>query len=430
MDFADIVTLNSINKVRLTELNIPLSESMALHSGETFTTLHPIIVELWDSDGNRGLGCIDFWDHPRNPFLTDLSGNYLWNCLKNNIQPFFMNAFKMNKKKPEFTTYLDIIHDVCKAYPQIQSGFELALWDLTSRKNYAPPQELFWRAFFDLGHASFESDDIDEMYRRMNAPHPVKMLLQPESYRNLYEAQIERALKDKIKSFSFPLGLNIKQQLPQIMDIRDRFPDITLDIDANGLFRPGENVEWKELLEFYHNLEKEKIRLYEQPLDYRVGWYAINKFRETIKTPLSFDQSILTIQDLQILKDMVIKDNWSGSVNLKSTQLGGLWNTLKILVDLDLHNQLYPENRLRVIPGFQYEQDLMMYASGALFTLPVEQYEFELPSNYLYNRDSIFIPEFKIKEGDIFGSDAGGIGTLLIQEKLQKHTNRTIEFNL
>jgi len=211
-------------------------------------------------DGNRGVGCIDLWDHPRNPFVCDDSGNYIWNCLKNTILPFFKNSIKKNKVKPAFAPYLEIIHDICQAYPHIQSGFELALWDLASRKNYAPPQELFWRAFFDLGHASFESDDIDEMYHRMNAPHPVKYLLQPETYRNLYETQIERALKEKIKSFNFPLNLNLKQLLPQIMDLRDRFPDITLDIDANGIFRPGENVEWENLLEFYHHLEKETLR--------------------------------------------------------------------------------------------------------------------------------------------------------------------------
>jgi L-alanine-DL-glutamate epimerase-like enolase superfamily enzyme len=97
-------------------------------------------------------------------------------------------------------------------------------------------------------------------------------------------------------------------------------------------------------------------------------------------------------------------------------------------VDIDLHNQLYPDSKIVPIPGFHYNLDLTSYTMAALFTIPNTVSDTEIQSTEDWCPESIYKPTIEIKHGKVFASDEGGLGCRLDREKFERFTVQRMAF--
>ena len=268
-----------------------------------------------------------------------------------------------------------------------KAGLELALWDLKAKKAGVPLSRLYGgvREEVEAGVSCGIEDSLPELVARVGS----------------YLEQGYRRVKIKIKP-----GWDVKA----CEAIRLSYPDVMLQADANGAYRPEDTETLKALDAF-------RLLMVEQPFaPYDLWEHA--KLQRVMATPLCLDESVLSLETVRAALEM-------GScriVNIKVGRVGGPVEMRKI----------HDHCEARGVPvwcGGMLESGVgrahnLHIASLPNFTLPAD-----LSASRRYYKEDIIDPFIELSgPGKIRVPDGPGIGVRPVEERIRRAAVRTESF--
>jgi O-succinylbenzoate synthase len=186
-----------------------------------------------------------------------------------------------------------------------------------------------------------------------------------------------------------------------VRQIRDKYPDLLLMVDANSAYRIKD-------IDTFLALDRYDLMMIEQPLQY----YDIadhSKLQKQISTPVCLDESIKSVDDARV----AIELEACRIINVKPARVGGISETLKI-------HQLAKLSKIPLWCGGMLETGIgraknVAIASLNTFTLPNDLSESER-----YYTDFIIEPIFKMNEDGTLTvpSKLPGLGVSIKEEKI------------
>jgi len=192
--------------------------------------------------------------------------------------------------------------------------------------------------------------------------------------------------------------------------VRKKYPDLVLQVDANGAYSIGDAETLRALDDF-------NLLLIEQPFaPYDLWDHA--KLQKTMKTPLCLDESILSLDTARAAIEM-------GScriINIKVGRVGGMVEAMAI-------HDLCQASGIPVWCGGMLESGIgrahnLHTASLPNFTLP-----HDLSASRRYYKEDIIDPFIELSgPGKILVPDGPGIGVNPVESRIAKATLRREEF--
>ena len=217
---------------------------------------------------------------------------------------------------------------IFKGHPMAKAGLELALWDLVAKRKGLP----LWR-----------------LYRGTQAEIPVGVSVGIQNSESQLIGRIQSFLEEGYQR----IKLKIKPgwDIAVCKKVREKFPEIRLQVDANGAYTLAEMKMLKELDEF-------GLEMIEQPFAPYDLWDH-SRLQKEMRTPLCLDESITSVETARKAIEM-------GScrvINIKAGRVGGMIESIKI-------HDLCQEHALPVWCGGMLESGIGRAHNIHLATLP------------------------------------------------------------
>lgn len=276
-----------------------------------------------------------------------------------------------------------------------RAGLEAALWDLLAKANDMRLADYF-AAHLPAGNAPRESavvgvsigiqDTLDEqlalIQKRLDEGYGrIKLKIEPG-----WDVELARA-------------------------VRDRFPDISLMLDANSAYTLDDAERLKQLDQF-------KLLMIEQPLAYD-DIFEHSQLQPQLKTPICLDESIYSAHDWQI----AMRLGAGRILNLKPTRVGGYTESLKIY-------QLCQETETPLWIGGMLETGIGRAANLSFAALPAVNLPSDISATDRYFAPDITEPPFELAPGSTIRLPEGpGIGVEVQRERLAEAEARWRELN-
>ena len=264
-----------------------------------------------------------------------------------------------------------------------KAGIELALWDLKAKKAGRPLHGLYGgvRTEVEAGVSCGIEDSVPELVEAVGR----------------YLDQGYRRIKIKIKP-----GWDVAA----CAAVRERFPDILLQADANGAYRPDDTETLKALDTF-------GLLMLEQPFaPYDLWDHA--KLQQEIATPLCLDESVISFDTARAALEM-------GScrvVNIKVGRVGGVVETRRI-------HDLCAAHGVPVWCGGMLESGIGRAHNLHVATLPDFKYPNDLSASRRYYREDLIDPFFELSgPGTIRVPEGPGIGVRPVEERIARASLR------
>ncbi len=264
-----------------------------------------------------------------------------------------------------------------------KAGVELALWDLKAKKAGLPLHELYGgvRTEIEAGVSCGIEDSLGDLVERVGR----------------YLDEGYKRIKIKIKP-----GWDAEA----CAAVRDRYPDIMLQADANGAYSLA-NMERIKALDAFGLL------MVEQPFPPYDLWDHA-KLQKEMATPLCLDESVLSLDTVRAAVEM-------GScriVNIKVGRVGGVVETRKI------HD--YCEARgVPVWCGGMLESGIGRAHNLHVATLANFKYPNDLSASRRYYQEDIIEPFIELSgPGTIRVPDGPGIGVNPVEARIARASLR------
>ncbi|MFW6159639.1 MAG: o-succinylbenzoate synthase [Acidobacteriota bacterium] len=260
-----------------------------------------------------------------------------------------------------------------------KAGLELALWDLKGKKEGLPLFEIYGGKNKEIpsGVSVGIQETPDELIHRIQA-------FLEEGYRRV---------KLKIKP-GWDLNLCRK--------VRGNFPELLLQVDANGVYSPAHQEHLKKLDEF-------NLLMIEQPYPPYDLWEH-SKLQRLLKTPLCLDESIISLESTRSALEM-------GScriINIKVGRVGGIVEAVKI------HNYCLKKGVL-VWCGGMLESGVGRAHNIHLASLPGFSLPPDLSASSRYFSQDIIDPPIELTpRGTIMVPKGPGIGVNPQEDRIRK----------
>lgn len=274
---------------------------------------------------------------------------------------------------------------IFKGHPMAKAGMELALWDLIAKSQDVPLWKLYGGTQKEIpaGVSIGIQDSESQLLERIH------MFLE-EGYQRI---------KIKIKP-----GWDVST----CRKVREKFPDIRLQVDANGAYRMDNRNRLKELDEF-------GLLMIEQPFaPYDLWDHA--QLQKEMQTPLCLDESITNVETARKAVEM-------GScrvINIKAGRVGGIIESTKI-------HDFCQQHSLPVWCGGMLESGIGRAHNIHLATLPNFRFPHDLSASKRYYAEDLIEPPIDITpQGTIIIPELPGIGVFPQEERI-KETSRIQE---
>ena len=266
-----------------------------------------------------------------------------------------------------------------KGHPMAKAGLELALWDLAAKKQDLP----LWKVYggtqtaIPAGVSIGIQDTPDELLDRIGA-------FLEEGYRRV---------KIKIKP---------GWDRDICAAVRDRFPDMLLQVDANGGYLPADEDRLCALDEF-------NLQMLEQPFPPYDLWDH-SRLQKKMRTPVCLDESILS----QTTTRQAIEMGSCRIVNIKVGRVGGIAEGLAI-------HDYCREKNVPVWCGGMLESGIGRAHNIHLASLPNFLLPHDISASRRYYKLDLIEPEVEItSDGFIPLPEAPGIGVVPQEDRIQK----------
>lgn len=194
--------------------------------------------------------------------------------------------------------------------------------------------------------------------------------------------------------------------------LREEFPDILLQVDANSAY------ELKHI-DLFKQLDKYNLLLIEQPLGYD-DIYDHSKLQRELKTSICLDESIHSLDDTRV----AIELDSCRVINIKPGRVGGFTESKLI------HDYCASKN-IPVWCGGMLESGIGRAGNVALASLPNFTLPGDISASKRYYKEDIVEPEFTVnKDGTMDVPTKPGIGVEVNLKNLDKVTVNKKEFKV
>lgn len=329
-----------VERIELRQIFLPYVSPFET-SGWREEGCHAIVVRV-DAEGITGWG-----ESPvgRHPFYNEENTRSVWMMQQDYLIPLL---FEQDLAKPE---------DVTPTFGKIrgnrmaQSGLEFALWDWFGRKEGKSLASMLGgtRDRVEVGVSVGIQKDIDTLLQVVGD----------------YLADGYKRIKLKIKP-----GWDIEPTRA----VRNAWPDLLLQVDANSIYHLSDADHLAKLDEF-------NLLLIEQPLAHD-DIFDHAKLQLQLKTPVCLDESIVSPEHARWALEMKA----CGVINIKPSRIGGLADAKRI-------HDMAQDADIPVWHGGMLETGIGRTANVALASLP----NFSLPGDIsanarYYQRDIVKNP--------------------------------------
>jgi O-succinylbenzoate synthase len=364
-----------IERIELRRISLPYVSRFET-SGWYHDSSDAIIVRV-DADGVTGWGESPVSD---GPWYNEETYETAWIMQKKFLGPMLLAA-DITRPEDVRTVFARM-----RANRMAKFGLESAVWDLFARMQNVSLAQL-------LGGA------------RDRVPVGVSVPIKKD-IPTLLET-VEKYLADGYKRVKIKIkpGWDIEPTRA----IRQRWPDLLLQVDGNSIYHLSDADHLKELDQF-------DLLLNEQPLDHD-DIFDHAKLRKMIKTPLCLDESIVSPDHAR----WAIELDACGVINIKPSRIGGLANARAI-------HDLAQAAGIPVWHGGMLETGIGRAINVALASLP----NFSLPSDIsanarYFHRDIVENP-FTLNEDSTLTVPTGpGSGAIVDEAFLDEVTEERWE---
>jgi O-succinylbenzoate synthase len=268
-----------------------------------------------------------------------------------------------------------------------KAGLELAFWDLKAKKAGVPLKRLYGgvRDEIEAGVSCGIEDSLPDLVARVG----------------IYLEEGYRRVKIKIKP-----GWDVAA----CAAVREKYPDILLQVDANGAYSLADMETLKKLDAF-------NLLLVEQPFPPYDLWDHA-KLQKEMRTPLCLDESILSLDTARAAVEM-------GScriINIKVGRVGGAVEMRKI-------HDYCQEHGVPVWCGGMLESGIGRAHNLHIATLPNFKLPHDLSASRRYYKEDLIDPFIELSgPGTIRVPKGPGIGVHPVEERIRRATLKSEVF--
>lgn len=335
-----------------------------------------IIVRV-EAEGVTGWGEAPVSD---GPWYNEETYETAWLMQKKFLGPMLLAA---EIERPE---------DVSKLFSRVRanrmakSGLEFAVWDLVARMQ-------------NISLAKLLGGTRDKVAVGVSVPIRKDIPALLETVEN-YLADGYKRIKIKIKP-----GWDVEPTRA----IRERWPDLLLQVDGNSIYHLSDAEHLKELDQF-------DLLLNEQPLDHD-DIFDHAKLAKILQTPICLDESIVSPDHARWALEM----NACGVINIKPSRIGGLADSIKI-------HDMAQEAGIPVWHGGMLETGIGRATNVALASLPNFKLPGDISANARYFRRDIVTNPFTLNEDSTLTVPQGpGNGAIVDEDFLASVTQDYLE---
>jgi len=355
------------------ELVSPFVTSMG-----TETNVEHIIIKV-DGEGVTGWGeCVA----GLNPYYTYETVQTAWHILSDFLIPQIVGK-NFRRVDEAIASWQKVRgHNMAKA------GLEAALWDLFAKsKNISLSKMLGGdKNKIDVGVSIGIQSSVSELIKKVET----------------YLGEGYKRVKIKIAP---------ENDLHLVQELRNEFPDILLQVDANSAYTLDDINIFKAMDEF-------NLLMIEQPLGDE-DIFQHSKLQREIKTPICLDESIRSLDDTRA----AIELESCRIINIKPGRVGGFTESKLI------HDYCASKN-ISVWHGGMLESGIGRAGNIALASLPNFTLPGDISASKRYYKQDLVEPEFFVnKDGTINVPSKPGIGVGVNLEMLEKVTLRREVFS-
>jgi len=329
-----------------------------------------VIVRIEDDSGEVGWGEAPADSEPLYSYETSETAFYI-------ISNFLAESALRSNNPEEFLDRVKLIrgHNMAKA------GVEMALWDLKAKREGMPLWKLLGgvREEIESGVSVGIEESIEKLLGTISS----------------YLEKGYRRIKLKIKP-----GWDYEV----LKSVREEYPDILLQVDANAAYELNDWPLLKKLDEF-------DLLMLEQPLDYDdIVDHSV--LARMLKTPICLDESIKKPEDAY----RAYRLGSCSIINIKPARVGGLINTRKI-------HDFCASVGMPVWIGGLLETGVGRGHQVAAATLPNIRFPNDISaSDRYYEKDIVDPPWSLTQEGTIRVPNKPGIGVEVLESEIEKRT--------
>lgn len=432
-EFVERYEISDVEKIEIKRIEIPLRSDFAI-SGGRVSSFKPILITLFDSQGRSGHGILDnfstavydgnttdsSWVHLRDDYLIRLS---LWLKERPSLSIFALHH-KLNSIRDPNNFAL--------------SAIEMATWDLLAKQMGKSCADILYDVFMTylsemLRFSKFDNDEIhlinqelEEIHqKRKNGGIPSKCSIGLKAAISDYTEVIDEVVSRGIDAVKVKITPKREHSVDLLSLLRDHYPDLIIDTDANASFIPRRDIYGKPLLgsmiESYRKMDPFHCRMHEQPSVFLGDHLEIMKeLQSNIDTAVCPDESIHGPLDFVKWRDIMLEKCPKEKlyVNIKLHRTGGVLNCLWILAMCKFNNLTSTK---KIIPwaGYMPDQELSANVVLTLFSLPVETSHTDVTDHDYWFENSVFDKTIRSESGRVKPIHGEGFGIDPVDSEIQ-----------
>ncbi len=365
-----------IDRVELRQLNMPLVAPFETSFGVETEEEH-IIVRV-DAEGLVGWGeCVA----SRDPFYSYETNQTAWHILRDYLIPSVLG-----RDTPGIDDAIDGWARV-RGHNMAKAGLEFALWDL---------------------FAKAQGTSLSKMLGGTRERISVGVSVGIQSSPTALVERVERYLRDGYARVKLKIAPG--RDLQFVRAVREAFPELLLQVDANSAYSLSD-------ANLFRSMDDLNLLLIEQPLGHD-DIYEHSKLQSQLKTAICLDESILSIDDARAALEL-------GScriINIKPGRVGGYRESKRI-------HDLCASMNAPVWHGGMLETGIGRAGNVAMASLPNFRLPGDISASKRYYQQDLVEPEFEVaSDGTMSVPTKPGIGVAVVQERLERVTQRLEEF--
>ena len=359
-----------IERIELRQIEMELVSPFST-SKSTENYIGPIIIRI-DAEGLTGWGECVAQVHPYYTYETNKTA---WHILED-----FLIPLVLNKELSNIDDLINLFKPI-RGHRMAKAGLEAALWDVFAKSKNISLSKILGgtRGKIDVGVSIGIQKSESDLIKTVND-------YLKEGYKRI-----------KIK-------ISPENDIRFIKALRNEFPDILLQVDANSAYG-------LEDIKLFKEMDNYNLLLIEQPFGYE-DIYEHSKLQKEINTSICLDESIHSLDDTRAAIEL-------GScriINIKPGRVGG-FNESKLI-----HDYCASKN-IPLWCGGMLESGLGRAGNVALASLPNFTLPGDISASKRYFKADIVEPEFILNsDGTMNVPTKPGIGVSVNFEKLNAVT--------
>jgi O-succinylbenzoate synthase len=362
-----------IDQIDLMMVRLPLVRTFRTSSSQKDTITHILVRVV--VDGVIGWGeCAS----PSDPYYCPETTETCWHLLKDFLGPLVLG------RRWETIDELTALYRLVKGNAFARAGLEMACWDALARRQSRPLAALLGgtRAEVAAGVSLGIERELSVLFDLIDQ----------------YHAEGYRRIKLKIAP---------GHDVAVVRQVRERYPEIPLQVDANSAYTLDDAATLKALDGF-------GLLLIEQPLGYDdIIDHA--RLQAQLDTPICLDESIHSAGDARKALDL----GACRVINIKVSRVGGLLEARRI----------HDVCQARAVPvwcGGMHEFGIGRAANLAISSLPGFTLPGDVSGSDKYYHEDLVAPPIRASRGLLAVPDGPGLGVEPDEARIARSTLRTL----